>query len=211
MRTHIQFVHGKVNPSLIYSVLLELGLGVAAVALGWFLGVNPREHLVPWWDWKGILKSFALGASVGLGLAICMQVFSLLPIRSLQKLDRMVQSQLKTLLGPMGIPELLLLSLSAGIGEELLFRGLIQGWWLSFYENPTMLEALPGILVSAVCFGFAHPLSKTYIAIATLAGLLFGVLYWSTGDLLACVLAHAIYDAIICVYWKWSESRSHIR
>ena len=198
----------KVNESLVYAVLFELGLGVFAIAVGLFLGVNPREHLVPWWDFGGILKSLALGAVVGTSLAIAMQVVSLLPFRSIQELDRRVQSQLKTLLGPMGIPELLLLSLSAGIGEELLFRGLIQGWWMSFYENPTMQEALPGILVSALCFGFAHPLSKAYIAIAFIAGVLFSVLYWATDDLLACVLAHGIYDAIICVYWKWSETRN---
>jgi membrane protease YdiL (CAAX protease family) len=63
------------------------------------------------------------------------------------------------------------------------------------------------MLVSAICFGFAHPLSKTYIVIAFFAGLLFAILYWATGDLLACVLAHAIYDAIICVVWKWIDRR----
>jgi membrane protease YdiL (CAAX protease family) len=119
----------------------------------------------------------------------------------------MVKSQLRTLLGPMGIPELLLLSLSAGIGEEFFFRGLVQGWWMSLYENASFVQALPGIMISSICFGFAHPLSKTYIALATLAGLLFSILYWASGDLLACVLAHAIYDAIICVYWKWTEGR----
>jgi membrane protease YdiL (CAAX protease family) len=125
----------------------------------------------------------------------------------MQKLERSMQSQLHLLLGPMSVPDLLLLSLSAGIGEELLFRGLIQGWWMSLSETQSFLESLPGMAISAVCFGFAHPLSKTYIVLATLAGFLFAILYWATRDLLACVLAHAIYDAIICVYWKWTQSQ----
>jgi hypothetical protein len=136
-----------------------------------------------------------------------MELVSRLPIRSIQKLERSMQSQLHLLLGPMSVPDLLLLSLSAGIGEELLFRGLIQGWWMSLSETLSFLESLPGMAISAVCFGFAHPLSKTYIVLATLAGFLFAILYWATRDLLACVLAHAIYDAIICVYWKWTQSQ----
>jgi uncharacterized protein len=195
------------NDSLVYAVVFELGLGLLAIVLGLFFGVNPREHLAPWWDWFGILKSLGLGAAIGLALALAMQIFTVLPIRSVHRLDRMVQSQLRTLLGPMSIPELILLSLSAGIGEEFFFRGLVQGWWMSLYENASFVQALPGIMISSICFGFAHPLSKTYIALATLAGLLFSILYWASGDLLACVLAHAIYDAIICVYWKWTEGR----
>lgn len=196
---------GKVNESLVYAVALELSLALAAILLGLFLGVNPREHLVPWWDWQAIARSLVIGTLVGMGLALGMQVFSILPIRSIQKLERAAESQLRTVLGPMTIPELLVLSLSAGIGEEIFFRGLIQGWWMSLVDQPTFWNVLPGMLASAVCFGFAHPLSKTYIALAALAGLLFSVLFWATGDLLACVLAHASYDAIICVYWKWSQ------
>ena len=196
---------GKVNESLVYAVALELSLALAAILLGLFLGVNPREHLVPWWDWQAIARSLVIGTLVGMVLALGMQVFSILPIRSIQKLERAAESQLRTVLGPMTIPELLVLSLSAGIGEEILFRGLIQGWWMSLVDQPTFWNVLPGMLASAVCFGFAHPLSKTYIALAALAGLLFSVLFWATGDLLACVLAHASYDAIICVYWKWSQ------
>lgn len=204
----MSFVNGKVNESLVYAVVLELSMGVIAVVLGLVMGVDPRQNIAAWWNYPAILKSTGIGAAVGIALALAMQLVSLLPIRSIQKLDRMVQSQLRTLLGPMSTPELLLLSFSAGIGEELFFRGLIQGWWMSQYQNPSMVQALPGIVISAVCFGFAHPLSKTYIALATFAGLLFSLLYWVTNDLLACVLAHAIYDAIICVYWKWSESRT---
>ena len=198
---------GPDNSALTYAVLLELSLGLSAILIGLFLGVNPRQDLPAWWDGPAIVKSLGIGVLVGSAFALAMELVSRLPIRSIQKLERSMQSQLHLLLGPMSVPDLLLLSLSAGIGEELLFRGLIQGWWMSLSETLSFLESLPGMAISAVCFGFAHPLSKTYIVLATLAGFLFAILYWATRDLLACVLAHAIYDAIICVYWKWTQSQ----
>lgn len=198
---------GPDNSALTYAVLLELSLGLSAILIGLFLGVNPRQDLPAWWDGPAIVKSLGIGLLVGSAFALGMELVSRLPIRSMQKLERSMQSQLHLLLGPMSVPDLLLLSLSAGIGEELLFRGLIQGWWMSLSETQSFLESLPGMALSAVCFGFAHPLSKTYIVLATLAGFLFAILYWATRDLLACVLAHAIYDAIICVYWKWTQSQ----
>ena len=198
---------GPDNSALTYAVLLELSLGLSAILIGLFLGVNPRQDLPAWWDGPAILKSLGIGLLVGSAFALAMEFVSRLPIRSIQKLERSMQSQLHLLLGPMSVPDLLLLSLSAGIGEELLFRGLIQGWWMSLSETLSFLESLPGMAISAVCFGFAHPLSKTYIVLATVAGFLFAILYWATRDLLACVLAHAIYDAIICVYWKWTQSQ----
>ena len=198
---------GPDNSALTYAVLLELSLGLSAILIGLFLGVNPRQDIPALWDGSAILKSLGIGVLVGSAFALAMELVSRLPIRSMQKLERSMQSQLHLLLGPMSVPDLLLLSLSAGIGEELLFRRLIQGWWMSLSETQSFLESLPGMAISAVCFGFAHPLSKTYIVLATLAGFLFAILYWATRDLLACVLAHAIYDAIICVYWKWTQSQ----
>jgi membrane protease YdiL (CAAX protease family) len=64
---------------------------------------------------------------------------------------------------------------------------------------------MPGILVSSLLFGMAHPLTKTYVVIAAVIGLILGLFYWYTRDLLACVVAHSLYDAILLVVWKWSE------
>jgi membrane protease YdiL (CAAX protease family) len=109
------------------------------------------------------------------------------------------------MLGPSTIPQLIILSLAAGVGEELLFRGLIQNAFLSVYTPSTLFGALPAILCSSLAFGFAHPISKSYVLVTTLIGLLFGLVYWYYQDLLACVLAHALYDAALLLMWKWSE------
>ncbi len=73
-----------------------------------------------------------------------------------------------------------LIALSAGVGEELLFRGVVQ---------PHL-----GLVPTAVLFGLAHPLTRWYVLYATAAGLLLGYLAQATESLLAPVLCHAVVD-----------------
>lgn len=82
-----------------------------------------------------------------------------------------------------------ILSLGAGVSEELLFRGVFQ----VFAERhvPIALAiALPNIL-----FGALHWRTPLTAAIAGLAGVYFGALFWRNGNLLAPIVAHAAYDA----------------
>lgn len=78
----------------------------------------------------------------------------------------------------------------AGIGEELLFRGVIQAG-LSNTWSP-----VAGILVASVLFGAAHAVSLSYLALATLMGLYLGALYQWSGNLLVPMIVHALYDWI---------------
>ncbi len=86
-------------------------------------------------------------------------------------------------LSSMSIGHVVLVALSAGVGEEFLFRGVIQYhlglWWTS------------------LLFGLAHPLSPAYILYATAAGLVLGGLVQATGALLPAILCHTLVDAIL--------------
>ncbi|MEN3971141.1 CPBP family intramembrane glutamic endopeptidase [Sphingomicrobium sp. XHP0235] len=90
----------------------------------------------------------------------------------------------------LGWPTILLVSASAGIGEELLFRGALQGWLAS--EVPLWLA----IVGPALLFAVLHPFSRAYVAYAFVIGCFLGALYWWTGSLLAAVIAHALYDVV---------------
>ncbi|HRQ66251.1 MAG TPA: CPBP family intramembrane metalloprotease [Xanthomonadaceae bacterium] len=83
---------------------------------------------------------------------------------------------------------LVAVALMAGIGEELLFRGVIQaaleGW----------LGPLAGLLLASLLFGLAHFVTVGYLVLACLMGLYFGLLYQWTGNLLVPILVHALYD-----------------
>lgn len=82
-----------------------------------------------------------------------------------------------------------ILSLGAGVSEELLFRGVFQVFAQS--QVPVALAiVLPNIL-----FGALHWRTALYALIAGLVGVYLGALFWWSGNLIAPIVAHAAYDA----------------
>ena len=84
--------------------------------------------------------------------------------------------------------EIALVSLSAGVGEEMLFRGVIQtsiGTWLGMAW---------GLVLSSLLFGFFHPISLTYMIIASILGVYLGAVLIADGNLLTSMVVHALYD-----------------
>ena len=76
-----------------------------------------------------------------------------------------------------------------GVGQELLFRGLIyrafEGWRGTRWA----------IWGSSLCFGLWHLGGGPLIIIATaLYGLIFALLRWRTGGILGCILVHGLMD-----------------
>ncbi len=83
-----------------------------------------------------------------------------------------------------------LLSIVAGIGEELLFRGVLQTA-LDRHFPVLVAIALPSFL-----FGALHARTLFYAVAAGIAGAYFGILFWGTGSLFAPIVTHAAYDYI---------------
>ena len=98
-------------------------------------------------------------------------------------------------------PVLLALSVLAGVGEELLFRGAIQGWLIQ-YTGPWT-----AVLAASVLFGLVHYVSFTYFLVATGLGLLLGSVYQLSGSLELVMVWHGVYDmlALYCLvkYPHW--------
>ncbi|WP_376693388.1 CPBP family intramembrane glutamic endopeptidase [Wenzhouxiangella sp. EGI_FJ10409] len=88
-----------------------------------------------------------------------------------------------------------LVSALAGIGEELLFRGVIQAGLVAW------LTPASGIVIASLLFGLAHAVSFSYLLLATLMGLYLGLLYHWTGNLLVPILVHALYDWVAIRYY----------
>lgn len=88
--------------------------------------------------------------------------------------------------------------LGIGPGEELVFRGVVQG------VLARAVSARAAVAWAAVCFGGLHALAVTgsslgvlvYLAFASLLGAALGWSYEATGNLLVPVLAHGGYDAV---------------
>lgn len=91
------------------------------------------------------------------------------------------------------LPALLMTGLGAGIGEEIMFRGVL------FRVTEEGLGTWAALLISALFFGFAHAHNPgatawSSSAIAIEAGLLFGLLYHVTRSLPLCMGVHAAWN-----------------
>ncbi len=74
------------------------------------------------------------------------------------------------------------------MAEECLFRGLIQG---GLERRFPKLPAAVSIGTATVLFGIAHfQGGLTYIALASVAGLVYGYAYWKTKRIEAAMLVH---------------------
>ena len=96
---------------------------------------------------------------------------------------------------------LVALSLLAGVGEELLFRGAIQGWLLQ-HTGPWT-----AVIAASVLFGLVHYVSFTYFVMATGLGAVLGAAYQYSQSLALVMVWHALYDmvALYCLlrYPHW--------
>lgn len=98
------------------------------------------------------------------------------------------------------------LSLGAGLHEELLFRVIVLGGVVLLLERFKVARpfaVLAGCLVSAALFAAAHhvgpygdPLRRGIFTYRFLAGLVFAALYWFRGFPVA-VYTHALYDVYV--------------
>jgi len=166
---------------------VEGGLGVLAVGIAWAAGIPLADEL-----------GFSL-AAVGWGLLATLPMLLALlvlthvswaPIARIREIVRLFARQL--LIGASWL-EIATLCALAGIGEELLFRGVIQ----TLIADRTNVAL--GVLWSGVLFGAVHFLTTTYFVLAVCVGWYFGWLYVATESLTAPIVAHAAYDFVALV------------
>jgi len=181
------------------AVAFEGGLGLLALLLGWLLGIWPIpgvERSAAAWDAQ--LPALAWGlAATGPMLA----GFWLLdrcawgPLAALKTdVERLVVPAFRD----SSVVDLALVALAAGLGEELLFRGLLQHGLASWFDASWGIWL--ALALASVAFGLAHMLSTTYAILAALIGGYLGLLLIWTGNLLAPALAHGLYDFIALLY-----------
>ena len=153
-----------------------------------------------WWaDRQGLvlvddLVPDATAVAVGIAMAVALYV-GILASRSIlpgvwRDLDALVRKIFVESGLPLNWPAILLLGTAAGIGEEILFRGALQGWLA--LEFPTVAA----IVLPSIAFALLHPYSRAYIAYAFVVGCLLGTLYAATGSLLSAIIAHGLYDVL---------------
>ena len=177
----------------VVAAVFEGSLAVSAVGLGWLLGQRPLASLT--WDCT----------AAGWGLAATLPLLAMLwacvkcPWRPLRRIVEVLDESIVPLLGHCRAIDLALIAALAGLGEELLFRGVIQaavGDWIGGEAGQWIALA-----VAAVLFALAHSITVMYLVLAGLIGLYLGGLWLATGNLLVPIIAHAVYDFVALVYF----------
>ena len=156
-----------------------------------------------WARWRGIpLDAGAgpwrrdAGAGVLAAAALAVVNYALLchapPIRAVRAIRRVYRDLLKPLFARVGPLEVIVIAAAAGIGEELLFRGVLQ---------PEI-----GLIPASLVFGLLHMGGRGTLAFGCWVAIMGAALGWlaaATGGLLAPIVAHALYDAAALVYIRW--------
>ncbi|QRN55416.1 CPBP family intramembrane glutamic endopeptidase [Dyella caseinilytica] len=99
-----------------------------------------------------------------------------------------------------------LLSVTAGACEELLYRGFLLQYLRGHLAEGPSLALLPAWLLSSLAFGIGHIYQgKQGVIETTTAGLVFGMLAILSGNLILPILIHIVVDLRILLIYNPAE------
>ncbi len=164
---------------------------LAAVAVVW---IRARGLVVDLGD-PGVGFGLGLGAAAVFA-AVNYGVLRLAPpVGPVRAIRRLYFDTLRPVFATASGVDVAAVSLAAGLGEELLFRGAVQ---VEF-----------GVVVASLLFGLAHVGGRGSLVFGVwvaVMGFGLGALAHVGGGLLAPVVAHAVYDAAAIGYIRWDAA-----
>lgn len=177
---------------------------IAGGATVWMFYRGTQRGLPHWADYLQIRqppKALTIGLAVLLMLCSMPLVLYLLQINKMLPLPdafRLMEDNtaemIKGLLQMEGLAELganlILIALIAGVGEELVFRGVLQQQLMRRIANPWVAMALSAAIFSAIHLQFEGFLARW------LLGMVLGWLYWRSRNLWVPIVAHSFYNAL---------------
>jgi membrane protease YdiL (CAAX protease family) len=174
-----------VSPQRVLTVALVTQGGL--IAISWWLA--RAFHLPP--QWGNPVRDSLIGMAAALALGI---VNYLLLTRApanwiVDGVRTTYREVIVPLFGRLSLAGTIAIGAAAGIGEEWLFRGILQ---------PTV-----GLAAASVLFGVAHIGGLRMLPFgvwATGMGVVMGSLALATGGLVAPMIAHGVYDMLALEY-----------
>ena len=174
---------------ILITILVEGGLAVLAWMLGGAVNQSPLADFR--WDKIG----FGIGIIATLPMLGMLLVLLRWPIGPLANLKQLLHRFIPSIFAGCTLTQLAFISLMAGVGEEILFRGVLQGvasrWLGTGY----------GLAVASGLFGLMHCITLTYVFVASLMGIYLGWVWQVSDNLLAPIITHALYDFLALVYF----------
>ncbi|MBI4835336.1 MAG: CPBP family intramembrane metalloprotease [Planctomycetes bacterium] len=161
--------------AVIYSIVLIISL----LGIYYFKGLAyllDAFHIYP--D-TYIIIGLGLGGGCGVVAVSIISAYLFKRVKDLQQ-------EFTLILGRLSSFEIIVVALSSGIAEEVLFRGLLQPYL--------------GLAITSVIFGMLHfPVKRVYIIWTVFAvgmGFMLGWFYELTGSLLTPIITHVLVNAI---------------
>ncbi len=160
---------------------LSIGFELCLIPAAWFLAWIWAGPSIPAAQW--LPGAVLAGAAGTLPLLLLLAAITWTPLRRFPPIRR-IRNRLRKILGPaladLELWQAAAISVTAGVGEEVLFRGALQG--------------RADLVLTSLLFGMLHWITPTYAVLATLLGAYLGWLLSATGNLLVPIMVHALYD-----------------
>ncbi len=192
---------------VLLAVIFEGGLALVALGLGYLCDFDVLRTFA--WTAEGVW----IGLLGTVPLVVGLIVLDRFPVGPFGGLKRVVDETIVPMFRGVTIPQFLAIAALAGIGEEMLFRGLLQGGLEHLLQARTdaATAARIALLVASAIFGLMHPITRMYALLCFLMGLYLGGIWMvvSPRNLLAPIIIHGLYDFVALVYLvRWSGKQT---
>jgi membrane protease YdiL (CAAX protease family) len=172
----------KRAPIILFAVFFEFGLALLSLVVGWAVGHPPLEQFA----WS--LEAGLWGVVATVPLVLLFLAMLRWPVGPLARVKRFCDLEVVPLLEESTWSEIGLISLAAGVSEEMLFRGVLQAALIDWLGVPW------GLAAASLLFGLLHPISLPYMVLAAILGLYLGTVWLVGGNLLTVMVTHALND-----------------
>ncbi len=175
------------------AVAIEALLVVLALLLAYFFSFYDRRWPLPDLldvDWMYSLLVGGLLAVLMLAFFVSLEYLQVPLATSLRKV---INELLIPLFTPLSFAQITVISLAAGIGEELFFRWCLQGGFA------LMVHPIAALLMASIIFGVCHWVNAAYAVMATIMGIFLGVTMNYFG-ITTAIVVHAVYDFLAIIY-----------
>jgi len=177
------------------ALAIQVAVVVVAIGLAWLFGLAPWQRL----HWSAAALTWSVLAT--LPLVAMLLALPLARWHWTREISRLIEQFILPLFTRAPVGSVMLVAVLAGVGEELLFRGVIQDG-LAIHFGPVI-----GLILASLLFGLAHAVTPAYFIIASFMGAYLGWLYLHTGNLLVPIIVHALYDWIAIRFYLWNRAR----
>ena len=185
------------------AICFEAGLLFLAIGIGYLVGFSPLNRI----SGTELPRQVLVGVLAAVPMLVGLLLLQRASFSWLQRIETLLDDTILPLFQQLNVFELALLSLAAGVGEEVLFRGLLQDGISQVIGGVN--GQLFGLFSASLIFGLVHWLTRAYALLAAMAGVYLGLLMVVTDSLMPPIVAHAAYDFIaLLVLLRFGRSRT---